>query len=87
MMYVSFILFAFPLSLSLSLSLSLLSQSRRHRVTALCMLCKEFPRCIHTQPCNHCVLCENCAEKMGDDAKCPYCNEPITKRTTVLLPF
>lgn len=61
--------------------------SIRHRLTSLCIQCKEFPRCIHTQPCNHCVLCENCAEKMGDDAKCPYCNEPITKRTPVLLPF
>ena len=62
------------------------TQNIRHRAT-LCTQCKEFPRCVLTQPCNHCVLCEACADKMGSEAVCPYCNERITQRTTVILPF
>lgn len=63
-----------------------LDKDIRHRQATLCTQCKEFPRCVLTQPCQHCVLCESCADKLGKDANCPHCNEKITQRSTVILP-
>ncbi len=61
-------------------------QGISQRQGVLCTQCKEFPRCVLTHPCQHCVLCEQCGERLGMEARCPYCNEKISQRTTVLLP-
>lgn len=56
------------------------------RAATLCTLCKEYPRCVLTQPCQHCVLCEQCAERLDRDARCPHCKARITQRVTVIMP-
>jgi hypothetical protein len=68
--------------------LDLLDSSIQQRKGALCLKCQEFLRCVLTQPCQHCVLCEKCAESMDDAHRvCPYCQERITHCSTVLIPL
>ncbi|XP_039631640.1 RING finger protein unkempt homolog isoform X2 [Polypterus senegalus] len=41
-----------------------------------CIVCQNHDRCIVLQPCQHYVLCENCA---SSKTECPYCNSKILK--------
>ncbi|XP_026989857.2 putative E3 ubiquitin-protein ligase UNKL isoform X2 [Tachysurus fulvidraco] len=41
-----------------------------------CIVCQKHDRCIVLQPCQHYVLCENCAPSK---AECPYCQTKILK--------
>ena len=36
--------------------------------------------------CQHCVLCERCADTLGKDPQCPYCGQWITQCSIVILP-
>ena len=67
-------------------TLPLVCQTIHQRAATLCTLCKEYPRCVLTQPCQHCVLCEQCAERLDRDARCPHCKARITQRVTVIMP-
>lgn len=40
-----------------------------------CMKCEENNRSVTLVPCNHYVLCEQCAKTVRD---CPYCQTPVT---------
>lgn len=39
-----------------------------------CMVCEEQPRSVTLAPCNHYVLCDNCA---ATTKECPYCQTPV----------
>nr|XP_020466189.1 putative E3 ubiquitin-protein ligase UNKL isoform X3 [Monopterus albus] len=41
-----------------------------------CIVCQKNDRCIVLQPCQHYVLCENCAPSKSE---CPYCRTKILK--------
>ncbi|XP_028266881.1 putative E3 ubiquitin-protein ligase UNKL isoform X3 [Parambassis ranga] len=41
-----------------------------------CVVCQKHDRCIVLQPCQHYVLCENCAPSKTE---CPYCRTKILK--------
>uniref|UniRef100_A0A3Q3GQ25 Unk like zinc finger n=1 Tax=Kryptolebias marmoratus TaxID=37003 RepID=A0A3Q3GQ25_KRYMA len=41
-----------------------------------CIVCQKHDRCIVLQPCQHYVLCDNCAPSK---AECPYCRTKILK--------
>uniref|UniRef100_UPI0037E99C25 putative E3 ubiquitin-protein ligase UNKL isoform X3 n=1 Tax=Semicossyphus pulcher TaxID=241346 RepID=UPI0037E99C25 len=41
-----------------------------------CIVCQKHDRCIVLQPCQHYVLCENCAPSKSE---CPYCRTKILK--------
>ncbi|KAM6914220.1 putative E3 ubiquitin-protein ligase UNKL [Lycodopsis pacificus] len=41
-----------------------------------CIVCQKHDRCIVLQPCQHYVLCENCAPSKSE---CPYCRAKILK--------
>ncbi|XP_066546309.1 putative E3 ubiquitin-protein ligase UNKL isoform X2 [Amia ocellicauda] len=41
-----------------------------------CIVCQKHDRCIVLQPCQHYVLCENCAPSKSE---CPYCQTKILK--------
>ncbi|KAL0992854.1 hypothetical protein UPYG_G00099810 [Umbra pygmaea] len=41
-----------------------------------CIVCQKHDRCIVLQPCQHYVLCENCAHSKTE---CPYCKSKILK--------
>uniref|UniRef100_A0A665VDA0 Putative E3 ubiquitin-protein ligase UNKL n=1 Tax=Echeneis naucrates TaxID=173247 RepID=A0A665VDA0_ECHNA len=41
-----------------------------------CIVCQKHDRCIVLQPCQHYVLCENCAPSKTE---CPYCRTKIMK--------
>ncbi|XP_067332538.1 putative E3 ubiquitin-protein ligase UNKL isoform X4 [Channa argus] len=41
-----------------------------------CIVCQKHDRCIVLQPCQHYVLCENCAPSKTE---CPYCRTKIVK--------
>ncbi|XP_075942507.1 putative E3 ubiquitin-protein ligase UNKL isoform X2 [Anarhichas minor] len=41
-----------------------------------CIVCQKHDRCIVLQPCQHYVLCENCAPSKTE---CPYCRAKIMK--------
>uniref|UniRef100_A0A669BA96 Unk like zinc finger n=1 Tax=Oreochromis niloticus TaxID=8128 RepID=A0A669BA96_ORENI len=41
-----------------------------------CIVCQKHDRCIVLQPCQHYVLCENCAPSKTE---CPYCRTKILK--------
>lgn len=41
-----------------------------------CIVCQKHDRCIVLQPCQHYVLCENCA---SSKTECPYCRTKILK--------
>ncbi|XP_058233456.1 putative E3 ubiquitin-protein ligase UNKL isoform X2 [Hemibagrus wyckioides] len=41
-----------------------------------CIVCQKHDRCIVLQPCQHYVLCENCAPSKTE---CPYCQTKILK--------
>uniref|UniRef100_A0A3B3RC96 Unk like zinc finger n=1 Tax=Paramormyrops kingsleyae TaxID=1676925 RepID=A0A3B3RC96_9TELE len=41
-----------------------------------CIVCQRHDRCIVLQPCQHYVLCENCAPSKTE---CPYCKAKILK--------
>ncbi|XP_068584134.1 putative E3 ubiquitin-protein ligase UNKL isoform X2 [Cebidichthys violaceus] len=41
-----------------------------------CIVCQKHDRCIVLQPCQHYVLCENCAPSKTE---CPYCRAKILK--------
>ncbi|CAJ1076049.1 putative E3 ubiquitin-protein ligase UNKL isoform X2 [Xyrichtys novacula] len=41
-----------------------------------CIVCQKHDRCIVLQPCQHYVLCENCAPSKTE---CPYCRSKILK--------
>ncbi|KAM9746416.1 putative E3 ubiquitin-protein ligase UNKL isoform 2-T2 [Menidia menidia] len=41
-----------------------------------CIVCQKHDRCVVLQPCQHYVLCENCAPSK---AECPYCRAKILK--------
>ncbi|KAF6727789.1 putative E3 ubiquitin-protein ligase UNKL [Oryzias melastigma] len=41
-----------------------------------CIVCQNHDRCVVLQPCQHYVLCENCAPSK---AECPYCRTKIVK--------
>ncbi|XP_075894924.1 putative E3 ubiquitin-protein ligase UNKL isoform X5 [Nelusetta ayraudi] len=41
-----------------------------------CIVCQKHDRCIILQPCQHYVLCENCAPSQTE---CPYCRTKILK--------
>ncbi|KAM9493826.1 putative E3 ubiquitin-protein ligase UNKL isoform 2-T2 [Clarias gariepinus] len=41
-----------------------------------CIVCQKHDRCIVLQPCQHYVLCENCAPSKSE---CPYCKTKILK--------
>uniref|UniRef100_A0A3B4BAB4 Uncharacterized protein n=1 Tax=Periophthalmus magnuspinnatus TaxID=409849 RepID=A0A3B4BAB4_9GOBI len=41
-----------------------------------CIVCQKHDRCVVLQPCQHYVLCENCA---SSKAECPYCRTKILK--------
>lgn len=40
----------------------------------LCMKCEEHSRSVMLVPCNHIVLCEQCAKTTRE---CPYCQSAI----------
>ncbi|XP_033610946.1 RING finger protein unkempt homolog isoform X2 [Cryptotermes secundus] len=44
-----------------------------------CMVCEERNRSVTLAPCNHYVLCSNCA---STQKVCPYCQIPIVAQTT-----
>jgi hypothetical protein len=44
-----------------------------------CMVCEEKNRSVTLAPCNHYVLCSNCASTQKE---CPYCQIPIVVQTT-----
>jgi len=44
-----------------------------------CMVCEEGNRSVTLAPCNHYVLCSNCASTQKE---CPYCQIPIVAQTT-----
>ncbi|XP_069691291.1 RING finger protein unkempt [Periplaneta americana] len=44
-----------------------------------CMVCEEGNRSVTLAPCNHYVLCSNCASTQKE---CPYCQTPIVAQTT-----
>ncbi|XP_048846943.1 putative E3 ubiquitin-protein ligase UNKL isoform X1 [Brienomyrus brachyistius] len=41
-----------------------------------CIVCQKHDRCVVLQPCQHYVLCENCAPSKTE---CPYCKAKILK--------
>ncbi|XP_072225075.1 putative E3 ubiquitin-protein ligase UNKL isoform X4 [Leuresthes tenuis] len=41
-----------------------------------CIVCQKHDRCVVLQPCQHYVLCENCAPSKTE---CPYCRTKIIK--------
>ncbi|XP_069381500.1 putative E3 ubiquitin-protein ligase UNKL isoform X2 [Paralichthys olivaceus] len=41
-----------------------------------CIVCQKHDRCVVLQPCQHYVLCENCAPSKTE---CPYCRTKILK--------
>ncbi|XP_029013743.1 putative E3 ubiquitin-protein ligase UNKL isoform X4 [Betta splendens] len=41
-----------------------------------CIVCQKHDRCVVLQPCQHYVLCENCAPSKTE---CPYCRTKIVK--------
>uniref|UniRef100_A0A3Q3GMD1 Unk like zinc finger n=1 Tax=Labrus bergylta TaxID=56723 RepID=A0A3Q3GMD1_9LABR len=41
-----------------------------------CIVCQKHDRCIVLQPCQHYVLCENCAPSRTE---CPYCRTKLLK--------
>lgn len=41
---------------------------------AKCMKCEEQNRSVTLAPCNHYVLCDNCASTQKE---CPYCQTPV----------
>ncbi|XP_077979580.1 RING finger protein unkempt homolog isoform X2 [Glandiceps talaboti] len=52
--------------------------------TFRCLICKERYRSISVMPCQHFVLCDQCAAK---STECPYCRTKISQQATVLLPL
>jgi hypothetical protein len=40
----------------------------------MCKVCLDSPKCILSMPCNHVVMCEECANQVS---KCPICREDI----------
>jgi hypothetical protein len=40
----------------------------------MCKVCLDSPKCILSMPCNHVVMCEECANQVS---KCPICREEI----------
>lgn len=44
-----------------------------------CMVCEEGNRSVTLAPCNHYVLCSNCASTQKE---CPYCQIPIVAQTS-----
>ncbi|XP_070580771.1 RING finger protein unkempt-like [Ptychodera flava] len=52
--------------------------------TFRCLVCTERYRSISVLPCQHFVLCDQCAVNRR---VCPYCETQITQQTTVLLPL
>ncbi|KAG1657407.1 RING finger protein unkempt [Nymphon striatum] len=51
---------------------------------AKCMICKEQSRSVALTPCNHYVLCNQCAPLQKE---CPYCYSPIDQRTAMVMPL
>lgn len=43
-----------------------------------CMKCEENARTVTLVPCNHYVLCNECAKTMRE---CPYCQTTIASQT------
>lgn len=41
-----------------------------------CVVCQKHDRCVVLQPCQHYVLCENCAPS---ETECPYCKTKVMK--------
>ena len=64
----------------------LLLQHVSQRLAFLCMACKELPRCVVFQPCQHLVLCEKCVEGLGKEPKCPHCGTRVTQCSTIIIP-
>ncbi|KAL5473876.1 hypothetical protein EMCRGX_G028440 [Ephydatia muelleri] len=56
------------------------------RLALLCVACKELPRCVVFQPCQHLVLCEKCVEGLGKEPKCPHCGTRVTQCSTAIIP-
>uniref|UniRef100_T1J1V5 RING-type E3 ubiquitin transferase n=1 Tax=Strigamia maritima TaxID=126957 RepID=T1J1V5_STRMM len=55
-----------------------------HRTAMKCMVCEEKNRCVALLPCNHYVLCNQCAPTQKE---CPYCRVQIVQRSSVVMPL
>lgn len=56
------------------------------RQVLLCVTCKERPRCVVFQPCQHLSLCEKCFEGLGKEPKCPHCGTRVAQCNTAIIP-
>ena len=61
------------------------SQRIQNKWATLCLQCKEFPRCVLMQPCQHLLLCERCTEKLGKNPHYPHCNIKVKRCTIISL--
>lgn len=62
-----------------------LDSSINARRAMLCLHCNELPRSVLFQPCQHCLLCQKCAEALHEPI-CPHCNARVAQKVTVLIP-
>ena len=49
----------------------------------VCMLCFDNPRSVYFAPCGHAVVCEDCADRVGES--CCSCKQPIRERMRMYL--
>lgn len=50
-----------------------------------CVICAENKRDILFEPCNHIIVCIECARRLNDDPKCPKCRKTIESAKKVFL--
>ncbi|XP_013773708.1 RING finger protein unkempt homolog isoform X1 [Limulus polyphemus] len=55
-----------------------------HKSATKCMVCENQNRSVALLPCNHYVLCNQCALHQ---LKCPYCQADIAQRSSMTLPL
>ncbi|XP_064608189.1 RING finger protein unkempt homolog isoform X2 [Liolophura sinensis] len=48
-----------------------------------CLICQDQNRNVVLMPCSHYVVCDSCA---GNCTKCPFCQVPVTQRSSLLMP-
>ncbi|XP_076366619.1 putative E3 ubiquitin-protein ligase UNKL isoform X1 [Tachypleus tridentatus] len=55
-----------------------------HKTATKCMVCENQNRSVALLPCNHYVLCNQCAPHQS---KCPYCQADIAQRSSMTMPL